>query len=202
MNDKPFSQACENNKLPILEVIRTVYTEAVTVWEIGSGTGQHGLYFAGQLPHLCWQPTDLQANHSGINQWREEGQLPNLKEPVLLDVTEPVWPCASIDALFTANTLHILSWDAVVIMFQRLGHYLNPSALVCIYGPFNYQGRYTSDSNAAFDLWLKNRDCLSGIRDFEAVLSLAEQHGLTLLSDHPMPANNRLLVLQKLKAFN
>ncbi|WP_411726081.1 DUF938 domain-containing protein [Methyloglobulus sp.] len=195
--DKPYSQACENNKAPILAIIRNAFSQPATVWEIGSGTGQHACYFASELPHLIWQPTDLAENLPGINAWRDEAQLPNLIQPLVLDVTDPVWPCDVIDAVFTANTLHIMSWQQVELLFERLQTYLNPLARVCIYGPFNYNGNYTSDSNARFDQWLKSRDPLSGIRYFEAVITLAKSAGLKLLNDSAMPANNRLLVLQK-----
>lgn len=197
MTNKPLSQACENNKAPILAVIREVFIEPVTVWEIGSGTGQHACYFASKLPHIIWQPTDLPENQSGINAWRDEAQLANLKSPLVLDATNAIWPCDRIDALFTANTLHIMSWGNVEILFTRLQNFLKPLAKVCIYGPFNYNGNYTSDSNANFDQWLKIRNPLSGIRDFEAVMTLAASAELNLLKDNAMPANNRLLVLQK-----
>ncbi len=194
---KPYSQACENNKAPILEVIREVFSQPVTVWEIGSGTGQHACYFASELPHLIWQATDVAENLPGINAWRDEAELANLNPPLVLDVTSPVWPCDGMDAVFTANTLHIMSWQQVEILFERFRTYLNPLAQVCIYGPFNYAGDYTSESNAYFDQSLKSRDPLSGIRDFGAVMVLAERAGLKLLKDNPMPANNRLLVLEK-----
>jgi hypothetical protein len=197
MLNKPYSQACENNKAPILAVIREVFSQAVTVWEIGSGTGQHACYFASELPHLVWQATDVADNLPGINAWRDEVQLANLNLPLALGVTDSVWPCDGMDGVFTANTLHIMSWQQVEILFKRFQTYLNPLARVCIYGPFNYNGKYTSDGNANFDQWLKSRDPLSGIRDFEAVIALAESAGLRLLNDNPMPANNRLLVLQK-----
>lgn len=197
MTNRPFSQACENNKDPILRVIRPVFSRPLTVWEIGSGTGQHACYFAGQLPHVNWQPTDRQENIAGIELWRQEAGLANLRPPLILDVTDAAWPCTRIEALFTANTLHIMSWRQVQVFFDRLGQYLAPDAPVCIYGPFNYQGRYTSDSNARFDQWLKSRDPLSGIRDFEAVTALAASIGLQLVDDVAMPANNRLLVLSR-----
>lgn len=197
MTNKPFSQACENNKDPILQVIRPVFRRTVTVWEIGSGTGQHACYFAGQLPHVNWQPTDRQENIAGIELWRQAAGLANLRPPLILDVTDAAWPCTRIEALFTANTLHIMSWRQVQVFFARLDQYLAPDAPVCIYGPFNYQGRYTSDSNARFDQWLKSRDPLSGIRDFEAVTALAASIGLQLVDDVAMPANNRLLVLSR-----
>jgi hypothetical protein len=196
MIHKPFSQACENNKDPILQVIRTVFCQPTTVWEIGSGTGQHACYFAEHLTHLEWQPTDRGENIPGIGLWREEAKLANLRPPLTLDVTDALWPCGSIDALFTANTLHIMSWDEVRILFDRLAEYLNAKALICIYGPFNYNNAYTSDSNAYFDQWLKSQNTLSGIRNFEDVLSLSTSCGFSLLSDIAMPANNRLLVLQ------
>jgi hypothetical protein len=194
--DKPFSQACENNKQPILQVIRNIFIHPATIWEIGSGTGQHGCYFARNLPHIEWQMTDRSENIPGIRLWQQEAQLANLKLPLMLDVTDPVWPCTAINALFTANTLHIMSWNAVHILFDRLAGYLNTNGIICIYGPFNYNGAYTSDSNARFDLWLKSRNALSGIRDFEAVRTLAATKGLEVTKDVAMPANNRLLVLQ------
>jgi Protein of unknown function (DUF938) len=197
MTHKPFSQACENNKDPILQVISCVFCHPTTVWEIGSGTGQHACYFARHLPHVEWQPTDRAENIPGIGLWQKEAQLANLKPPLTLDVTDAVWPCGTIDALFTANTLHIMSGDEVEICFDHLTGYLNSNALMCIYGPFNYNGTYTSDSNARFDQWLKGQNSLSGIKDFEDILFLATARGLSLTSDIAMPANNRLLVLQK-----
>ncbi|MGR9087232.1 MAG: DUF938 domain-containing protein [Gammaproteobacteria bacterium] len=190
---KPFSQACENNQAPILQVIRTVFDRPLTVWEIGSGTGQHACYFARYLPHLEWQPTDLGERLQGIRLWLADERLANVKPPLILDVTDPVWPCRTMDALFSANTLHIMSWERVRIFFERLGGYLVPGAPVCIYGPFNYNGRYTSESNARFDHWLKERDVSCGIRDFEAVEDLAQRFGMEVVKDAAMPANNRLL---------
>jgi Protein of unknown function (DUF938) len=150
-HQKPFSHACENNKDPIVQVIKTVYCQPTTVWEIGSGTGQHACYFAKHLPHIEWQPTDKSENIPGICLWREEAQLANLNLPLTLDVTDTVWPCNGMNAIFTANTLHIMILDEVRIFFARLSVNLNAKALVCIYGPFNYNGAYTSDSNAHFD---------------------------------------------------
>jgi cyclopropane fatty-acyl-phospholipid synthase-like methyltransferase len=196
MTDKPFSQACENNKDPILQVISSVFSRPAVVWEIGSGTGQHACHFARHLPHIAWQPTDRQENIPGICLWREEVQLANLKAPLTLDVTDAVWPCNRIDALFTANTLHIMSEDEVQVFFERLAKYMTPKALVCIYAPFNYNGAYTSDSNAGFDQWLKSRSVFSGIKNFEDIVFLAEANGIKLDRDIAMPANNRLLVLQ------
>lgn len=194
---KPFSQACENNKDPILQVIRHVLSRPTTVWEIGSGTGQHACHFAKHLPHVDWQPTDRLENIAGIRLWQEDAQLSNLKPPLCLDIADTAWPCDTLETLFTANTLHIMSMKEVEIFFGRLADYLSSDGLVCIYGPFNYEGRYTSDSNARFDEWLKSRNPLSGIRHFEDILSLAASIGLNLQSDTAMPANNRLLVLKR-----
>ncbi|NOV29292.1 DUF938 domain-containing protein [Methylomonas sp. ZR1] len=195
--EKPFSQACENNKEPILQILKTVFDQPMTVWEIGSGTGQHACHFAENLPHLTWQPTDRPENLPGIQLWRYEAQLVNLLPPLSLDVADLQWPCARVEAVFTANTLHIMSSEEVGLLFKRLANYLSAEATMCIYGPFNYAGAYTSESNARFDLWLKERDARSGIKDFEAIMALAEHIGLTLQADHAMPANNRLLVLRK-----
>lgn len=197
MQDKPFSQACENNKDPILQVLRRLFIGPPMVWEIGSGTGQHACHFAENLSHVRWQPTDRSKNLPGIRQWVQEAGLDNLLPPLALDVNDAEWPCRSIAALYTANTLHILAWQEVQRMFAGLKALLSPEALVCIYGPFKYHGAYTSASNAHFDRWLRSREPLSGIRDFEAVRVLAQASGLQLLEDNVMPANNRLLVFQK-----
>ena len=197
LNDKPFSQACENNKQPILQVISKVFKRPMTVWEIGSGTGQHASYFAQQLPHINWQPSDRKELLPGITQWVEDAQVQNLYPPIKLDVTDTLWLCTAIEGLFTANTLHIMSWNEVETLFSRLNELFRKNAVVCIYGPFNYHGTYTSDSNAQFDRWLKETDPLSGIRDKEAVEALAQASGIQLVDDVAMPANNRLLVFNR-----
>ena len=195
--NKSFSQACENNKQPILQIIKTIFLESSTVWEIGSGTGQHACYFAHYLPHLNWQPTDKEENIDGINCWVEESGLSNCLQSLALNVMDKKWPCQTIDALFTANTLHIMSWNEVDCFFAGLKAYLTENATVCIYGPFNYHGQYTSNSNKQFDHWLKARAPQSGVRDFEAIEQLAKTASLSIKNDFSMPANNRLLVFQK-----
>jgi cyclopropane fatty-acyl-phospholipid synthase-like methyltransferase len=195
--NKPFSQSCENNKVPILQIISELFSDSKEVWEIGSGTGQHACYFAQQLPHLSWQATDRAENMTGINAWLNEAGLDNTRPALALDVMDEVWPCQQIDAVFSANTLHSMPWQAVQAFFQGLERYLTqPQALVCIYGPFNYQGKFTTASNAQFDQWLKNTDPERGIRDFEDIEVLARKAGLLVKDDFSMPANNRLLVLQ------
>lgn len=194
---KPFSQSCENNKQAILQIIQTVFQASTTVWEIGSGTGQHACYFAQNLSHLTWQATDKEENRTGLNCWIEEAGLINLLESLKLNVTDEIWPCQKIEALFTANSLHIMHWSEVESLFIGLAKYLTEKAVVCFYGPFNYKGQYTSPSNEQFDQWLKARDPESGIRDFEAIEILANSAGLSLNKDHAMPANNRLLVFHK-----
>ncbi len=114
--NKPFSQACENNKQPILQIIQTVFHQSTVVWEIGSGTGQHACYFAENLPHLRWQPIDRVENRIGIDLWIEDAGLSNLCKSLTLNVVDKQWPCQEIDALFIANTLHIMSWQEVMII--------------------------------------------------------------------------------------
>jgi len=197
---KPYAQSCENNKAPILEVLRGVLTAPCTVWEIGSGTGQHAVHFAAGLPHLRWQPTERAGYLPGIQLWLDEAGLDNVEPALALDVRDEPWPCEGIEAVFTANTLHIMSWAEVGVLFDRLDRYLLPGALLCSYGPFNRGGRYTSESNERFDHWLKARDPLSGIRDLEALVELAGRAGIELHEEHALPANNHLLVWARVAA--
>lgn len=194
---KPFSEACENNQAPILAILQQAFANVHSVLEIGSGTGQHAVHFARHLPHLSWQTSDLEHNHPGIRLWLDEAALPNVRPPLLIDVNAYPWPVDPVDGVFTANTLHIVSWPEVQRLFRGAGQVLKPGGVMCVYGPFNYGGEFTAPSNASFDAWLKARDPASGIRDAEAVCTLAEQHGLSLEVDHEMPVNNRTLVLRK-----
>lgn len=193
---KQYSEACEENKDPILAVLQRELADCRSVLEIGSGTGQHAVYFSRHLPHLTWQPSDLEINHASINAWRDEAALANLLPPLRLDVAGDHWPDCHVDGVFSANTTHIMAWPAVVAMITGIGAILETGGVFCLYGPFNYNRRYTSDSNARFDLWLKQRDPQSGLRDIEDLVDLASASGLYLKQDYPMPVNNRLLVWQ------
>ena len=194
---KCFAESCEQNKYPILEVLKKELTELRTVLEVGSGTGQHAVFFAAQLPHLLWQPSDVIESHASILAWIEDAGLTNVLPPLELDVAEHHWPTQHYDAVFSANTVHIMSWPEVVELFNGIGKLIISGGKFCLYGPFNYAGRYTSDSNARFDQWLKARDPASGIRDLEALDVLANRHQLNLINDYEMPVNNRILVWQK-----
>lgn len=215
---KPHSEASERNKAPILAVLRQHLQQASRVLEIGSGTGQHAAYFAAGLPHLVWQPTDQPAYLDGIRQWVDEAGLPNLHRPL------PLWAEAEalisglastnpasfqkvfddgvsgpgFDAVFTANTLHIMGWPEVEALFSGLPALLRDGPVTLIaYGPFNHDGQFTSDSNRDFDAWLKARDPHSGIRDIEAVDGLARVRGFSMVNNVAMPANNRTVIWRR-----
>jgi len=193
---KPHAPSCDRNRDAILAVLRDHFDTRRQVLEIGSGTAQHAVYFAQALPHLTWQASDVEENLPGMRLWIDEAVLPNLPPPIHLDVRH-VWPNARFDAVFSANTLHIMGWAEVECLFARLPAVLDAVAVVAIYGPFNYDGRFTSDSNARFNEWLQERGSHMAIRDFEAVDALARSVGLTLRADLEMPANNRLLVWER-----
>jgi SAM-dependent methyltransferase len=193
---KPFSEACERNRAPILAVLQRVFADRKRVLEIGSGTGQHAAYFAAALPHLVWQPSDVAEHLPGIRLWVTEAGAPNLRKPLELDV-ERAWPDTSADAVFSANTCHIMAWPQVERMFEGVGGLLPAHGVFALYGPFNYRGRHTSESNARFDAMLRERDPRSGLRDIEALLALGEREYLEKAEDIAMPSNNRLLVFRK-----
>lgn len=204
VGQKLYSAACERNKEPILSVLKSRFAKTKTVLEIGSGSGQHAVYFGANMPHLTWYTADIPINHGSIRAWIAEAGLENVQPPVTLNVDDAPWsleerglPCAQVDAIYSANTLHIISWSQVVQLFGGLGELLYADGQLCIYGPFKYKGEFSSEGDARFDALLKRQNDGSGIRDFEAVNELAKDEGLTLVDDVPMPANNRLLIWTK-----
>ncbi|MGH8505118.1 MAG: DUF938 domain-containing protein [Stenotrophobium sp.] len=200
MNDaseKPYSAACERNREPILAVLREYFSDRRRVLEIGSGTGQHAVHFAAALPQLVWQTADRAQYHDGIRAWVADSGLPNVLPPLLLDANQPHWDIGRYDAVYSANTLHIMSWQEVQRMFAHLPRVMTASAKLVVYGPFNDNGKFSSDSNAAFEQTLKSWGAHMGIRDAGAVDALAKAVGLELLEDRAMPANNRCRVWQR-----
>jgi len=193
MQELPYSAPSERNRVPILSVLRDAFADVSTVLEIGSGTGQHAVFFAAALPQLRWQPSDQGACLAGLSARVAAEGPANCLPPLALDVRRHPWPAVEADALFSANTLHIMSWEAALDLFRGISAMTSLRRL-CIYGPFRYAGAFTTPSNAAFDQSLRQRDPHSGIRDFEAVDSLAEAAGFALQADHAMPANNQLLI--------
>jgi cyclopropane fatty-acyl-phospholipid synthase-like methyltransferase len=194
---KPYALACDRNRDPILGVLRRHFADRRKVLEIGSGTGQHAVHFAAAMPHLVWQASDQHENLQGICAWLDDAALPNTPPPLALNVRDPGWSLGRYDAAFSANTLHIMSWPEVESLFRRLSDALDADAKLAIYGPFNFDGAFTSASNAAFDASLRQCAPHMGIRDFEAVDALAAAFGFQLEEDCAMPANNRCLVWQR-----
>ena len=196
MDDKPWSAACERNREPILAVLREAFAACRHVLEIGSGTGQHAVHFAAAMPWLIWQASDRAENLPGIRAWLADAALPNTPPPLVLDVTG-AWPATRFDAVFSANTLHIMGWDAVEALFRALPAATTPDARLAIYGPFHEHGQPTSESNAAFDASLRARASHMGVRDREAVEALAAAAGFQPQDAFALPANNRLLLWQR-----
>jgi cyclopropane fatty-acyl-phospholipid synthase-like methyltransferase len=194
---KQFSPACERNQEPILLQLKAILTNSQKVLEIGSGTGQHAVYFSQHLPHLVWQTSDRIENHPSIQAWISENGNARTLAPFVLDVADNVWPVQIYDAVFTANTCHIMHWAEVEKMFAGVSRLLNTTGFFIVYGPFNYEGQFTSISNQEFDASLKRQAIHRGIRDIADLQKLAAQHHLFQEADLEMPANNRLLIFKK-----
>lgn len=194
---KPYSESCDQNREPILSIIKPLLADCMSVLEIGSGTGQHAVFFARSMPHLYWYTSDCEENLPGIQLWIDDAHLENISDPCVLDVLNSKWPEKTTEAVFSANTAHIMSRKQVEAMLSGIGALLSKGNKFMLYGPFNYNNSYTSESNKRFDEWLQDRDPLSGIRDFEELNRLAERAGLVLQEDYEMPVNNRLLYWKK-----
>jgi cyclopropane fatty-acyl-phospholipid synthase-like methyltransferase len=198
--DKPFSPACERNKDPILEVLKQYVTmDDRRLLEIGSGTGQHAVYFAPHFPQVEWYPTDVAANLLGMKMWFTEARIKNIQTPVRCEIGKDEFPKLKFDIIYTANTFHIMHWKECKSLMKMFGNRLREGSRVLIYGPFKYNGAFTSPSNEEFDQELKVRDPASGIRAFEDVNNSMMKNGFELLNDIAMPANNQMLVYRRLK---
>ena len=195
--DKPFSASCECNREPILDILRDALADRRRVFEIGSGTGQHAVFFAAALPWLEWQTSERGEYLEGVQSWLDDAALANTPPPIVFDVGQDDWPKTRYDAIFTANTLHIMAWPDVERLFARLPEIMSDDCVVAVYGPFNINGQYTSESNAAFDCALHERGAHMGIRDLAAVDSLAAAAGLTRSALQPMPANNLCVIWKR-----
>jgi cyclopropane fatty-acyl-phospholipid synthase-like methyltransferase len=191
------SPASERNKGPILEVLREEFRNARDVLEIGTGTGQHAVFFAEQLPHLIWQTSDLPENHDVIHARLARDALARVKPPLALDVEDAAPPSMSFDAVFSANTAHIMSIRAVQRMFALVGRILPDGGTFCLYGPFNFDGEFSSESNARFDASLRQRKASMGIRDIRDLDRFAEDVGMSRVRLYAMPAMNHIAVWKK-----
>ena len=193
----PHSPASERNKRAILEVLRMEFRDARHVLEIGSGTGQHAVFFAQELPHLTWQPSDVPDSHDAIRGRLDENAPSNVKPPLVLDVEHAEPPANGFDAAFSANTAHIMGIRAVQRMFALVGRILAAGGRFCLYGPFNFDGEFSSESNARFDASLRQRKATMGIRDLSDLDQFAKDAGLSRVRLYAMPAMNYIAVWQK-----
>jgi hypothetical protein len=194
---KPYADSSEQNKQPILEVLQSQFAHSKHVLEIGSGTGQHGAWLPAFMPHLSWQCSELAENLAGIQLWLDEAGLSNTPPAIELNINQTGWPSLIIDAVFSANTFHIVSWPEVKKCFAGIGNLLPATGKFALYGPFIYGGKHTSQSNIQFDQWLKARDPKSGVRDVDDLNHLAGEQNMALIDDIEMPVNNHILVWQK-----
>jgi cyclopropane fatty-acyl-phospholipid synthase-like methyltransferase len=196
--NKPYSESCVQNRDPILSVLREVLVDCRHALEIGSGTGQHAVYFAEALAPLIWQCSDVEEHHEGINAWIDDYTGDNLRRPIALNVTHDAWPKSHVDAIYSANTAHIMSESDVEAMFEGVGRLLPSNAPFVLYGPFNIDGQYTAESNERFDQYLRAQDPEMGVRDIAWLKSLADKVGLMLERMVDMPADNKTLIWRKL----
>lgn len=195
---KPYADAAEENKTVVLPLIERYLAGCSSVLELGSGTGQQIVFFASQHPEVQWQASDLPINLPGIQAWIDEAGLSNLPKAVALDVAQPAWPVGPQHLVYTSNTLHIMSKDHVRLLFDRLGSVMSDGAHLLVYGPFRFADQPFAESNARFDLYLKERDPRSGIRDFDEICTFAGNNGLAHQETIPLPHNNHMLIFQRI----
>ena len=199
-----FSAACERNKEAILAVLQDWLPPAAQVLEVGSGSGQHAVFFAQSMAGLVWQTSELNANLAGLGERIAleggSGLAPGsqILMPIALDVSAPVdWPNQRFDAVFTANTTHIMQASSVPDLLAGAAGVLVPGGLLLLYGPFCDHGIPTAASNGDFDLHLRSLDPAMGVRDAVTISEQAQGLGLNPVADVVMPANNRTLIFRR-----
>lgn len=197
MSEKPFAPATERNRQAILGVIRDEFRDRTLILELGSGTGQHAVHFAAELGHLTWQTSDVEENLDGIRAWLRDAELANVRQPLLLDVTTASTPDQKYDGVFSANTAHIMSFEAVEKMFSLVGSALLDGGIFVLYGPFRQGGDFNTSSNARFHESLRQNHPSMGIRHLEDLDRLARTEGLLRTRLYAMPANNHIVVWTK-----
>jgi cyclopropane fatty-acyl-phospholipid synthase-like methyltransferase len=185
------------NWQPILEVLRTEFRASKSVLEIGSGNGQHATRITNELDDLVWQTSDRQQNHSAIRHCLQEAAVPRVLDPIALDVLSDAHPEEKYDAVFSANTAHIMSVVAVERMFDIVAIVLREGGIFCLYGPFRQEHKFSSESNANFHRSLRAQDNEMGIRHLETLYQLAIEGGLRREGLYAMPANNLMVVWRR-----
>lgn len=195
-DDRLHAPAAERNREPILRVLTRVLPATGTLLEVASGTGQHAACFAAALPDLTWQPSEIDGTMSAsIVAWTQD--LPNVRPPIRLDVCAASWPVGPLDAIYSANMIHITPWEACLGLLAGAGRHLRPGGVLVLYGPYRLGGAHTAPSNAAFDADLRARDPRWGVRDFEAVDAAARAQDLTFAERVEMPANNQIVIWRR-----
>ena len=194
---KPVSQPCIRNQEPIYQVLKSYFNTAGRVLELACGTAQHAVYFAERMQHLSWQPSDWAASLPGARLWIEEASLENIQPAIVLDIQSGDWGDETYDYVYSANLVHFVSEQRVTAMFSGIGKHLKINGKLALYGPYNQNG-YTGEGNARLDQWLKTEiNAESGIKELSDIITLANHHGLQLIENHLMPANNHLLIFRK-----
>lgn len=192
------SPAAERNKAPILEAIRARLPATGVVVEIASGTGQHIVHFAREVPALIWQPTDADDElRAAATERIRVAQLGNIRVPVRLDVLAPEWPPVEPSAIICINMIHVAPWSATLGLMTGAARLLRPGGPLFLYGPYKRGGHHTAPSNESFDASLRARNPEWGVRDLDDVQQCAAERGLALVEVLEMPANNLTVVFER-----
>ena len=191
--------AAERNKGPILDVLCGLLPARGLVLEVASGTGQHVEHFASHLPHLDWQPTEVDSSSCAVVAARlQVSELTNVRAPLVLDAMSQDWPpLPALVAVVCINMIHIAPWEAATGLLRGASRALSPGGLLVLYGPYKRGSAHTAPSNADFDRSLQARDPRWGVRNLETVVELAAVHKLRLLREFAMPANNLSLAFAR-----
>jgi hypothetical protein len=190
------------NREPILGVLKDkLPKDPDRVLEMASGSGMHINFFAPHFEHLHFHPTDRDTEvFDNIKKLAGEQGNNNIADPVHLDLTDPnTWfnpgPEKSFAAIFCINIFQVAPISIADGMMNCASKLLKDDGFLLIYGPFQHEGKFSTDSNKEFHDTLSSIGVSEwGLKDVADLKKAANDHGMELKEIIDMPSNNFSLI--------
>ena len=203
LDNRLFFSATKRNRDCIGDVLSRIIKKGA-VLEIGSGSGEHGVFFQKRFPEIIWQTSDPELVHrKSISSWIDYEELTKkMPQPLELDVEKSSWPISSklsqsVEGIISINMIHVAKWTCTRSLFKGSGKLLKVGQFLFLYGPFKIGNKHISQSNYFFDNSLKMQNDHWGIRNIEEVNDEAKKNGFFQEDIISMPANNFSIIYRR-----